>query len=93
MISHGSDSDARRRSFLLRSIAKGTFGLTSPSFIVKAPIINGFPGLMNQDPIHVAKKMRNPLLSAKRDIFSEEARVVLNHVALVMVIFSKDEHG
>jgi hypothetical protein len=64
-----SDGDARRRKIQLDSIARGTYGLNRPGFIYKNEIVNGFPQLAVQDPPHNAKKGRNPMLLATRNLY------------------------
>jgi len=66
---HANDGDARRRKLMLKSIYEGTFGLNEDGFLMKSKVVDGHPVIMVQDPIHVGKKLWNPLLSPRRTIF------------------------
>jgi hypothetical protein len=93
LISHASDGDRRRVKCMLQSIGRGTYGLASPAFIMKAEVINGLPILMDQDPFHIGKKLRNPILVATRNVFWGKHLATINHLRLVMTIFPRSKHG
>jgi hypothetical protein len=93
LISHASDGDRRRVKCQLQDMLGGTYGLDDPSFSMKARMENGFPALREQDPFHVGKKLRNPLLVALRNVFWGTHLATINHLRLVMSTFSQDEHG
>ena len=90
---HASDGDARRRKLMLESIYKGTFGLNEDGFLMKSEVVDGHPLIMVQDPIHLGKKLRNPLLSPQRTIFWGHFLAHKNHLQLVIELFTRDEHG
>jgi hypothetical protein len=93
LIFYASDGDKRRVKCRVDSSRKGTYGVDRPGFLAKAEMVDNLPLLMDQDPPHCAKKQRNPILNATRDIFWGDALATKNHLRLVMQIFSKDEHG
>jgi hypothetical protein len=90
---HASDDDARRRKLMLESIYKGTFGLNEDGFLMKSEIVDGHPLIMVQDPIHVGKKLRNPLLSSRKTIFWRHFLAHKNHLRLIIELFTREEHG
>ncbi|GAQ78082.1 hypothetical protein KFL_000070500 [Klebsormidium nitens] len=93
LVSHASDGDRRRVKCMLQSIARGTYGLECPGFIMKAEVVNGYPVMMDQDPFHIGKKLRNPLLVASRNVYWGTHLATINHLRLVMSVFPKSEHG
>jgi hypothetical protein len=93
LIAHASDGDKKRVRCMLDSLEKGTYGLDTPSFIMAAETQRGLPLLMDQDFIHDAKKLRNPILNATRDLFWGQFIATKNHLKLVMTLFPKEEHG
>jgi hypothetical protein len=93
LISHASDGDKRRVKCMVDSAKRGTYGPDRPDFLVKAEMENGLPLLMDQDPPHCAKKHRNPILNASRDVFWGVCIATKNHLKLVMLVFTKEEHG
>jgi hypothetical protein len=60
---------------------------------MKAAIVDGHPLLMDQDPFHIGKKIRNPLLIASRSVFWGTHLATVNHLRRVMSCFPKEEHG
>jgi hypothetical protein len=93
LIAHASDGNKRRVKCQVDSISRGVYGPDRLGFIMKAEMENGLPLLMDQDPPHCAKKLRNPLLNATRDIFWGVSIATKNHLRLVMNVFPKHEHG
>jgi hypothetical protein len=93
LVSHASDGDRRRVKCMLQSIEKETYGLDCPGFIMKAELVNGYPVLMDQDAFHIGKKVRNLFLVASRNVFWRTNLATINHLRLVMSIFSRAEHG
>ena len=90
---HASDGDSKRRKLMLESISKGTYGLKVDGFLMCAEVVDGAPMIMMQDPLHVGKKLRNPLLSASRVVFWGKYVASKNHLLLIIQEFSKEEHG
>ena len=90
---HASDGDSRRRKLMLDSISRGTYGLKVDGFLMCAEVVDEAPLIMMQDPLHVGKKLRNPLLSATRVVFWGKYVASKNHLLLVLQKFNKDEHG
>jgi hypothetical protein len=54
---------------MLDNIAKGTYGLKVQGFLMCVKMVDNTPIIMMQDPLHVGKKIQNPLLSATRIVF------------------------
>ena len=78
---------------MLESISWGTYGLKIDGFLMCAEIVDEAPLIMMQDPLHVGKKLRNPLLSATRVVFWGKYVASKNHLLLVIQKFNKDERG
>ncbi|GAQ92670.1 hypothetical protein KFL_010890010, partial [Klebsormidium nitens] len=93
LISHASDGDKRRVRCMLSSIGRGSYGLDHPTFVMKAEVSSAGPILMNQDPNHNAKKLRNSILSSTRNVFWGLHLATKNHLALVREHFTRDQHG
>jgi hypothetical protein len=93
LIAHASDGDKKRVKCMVESLERGEYGLDKPSFVMRAEVVGGRPLLMDQDSLHCAKKLRNPLLNATRDIFWGQHMATKNHLKLVIQVFSKEEHG
>jgi hypothetical protein len=93
LVAHASDGDRRRVKCMLQSIDRGTYGLDCQGFVMKAEVVDGYPILMDQDPFHVGKKLRNPLLVASRNVFWGSCLATVNHLRIVMSAFPRSKHG
>jgi hypothetical protein len=60
---HALDGDTNRRRKLMDSISKGTYGLKVQSFLMCAKMVDNSLIIMMQNPLHVGKKLQNPLPS------------------------------
>jgi hypothetical protein len=54
---------------MLDNISKGTYGLIIQCFLMCAKMVDNAPIIMMQDPLHVGKKLRNPLLLGTKIVF------------------------
>jgi hypothetical protein len=52
-------------------------------------MLDNAPIIMMQDPLHVGKKFRNPLLSAIRIVFWGEITLRVNHFCSKKVMYNK----
>jgi hypothetical protein len=67
---HALDGDASRwQKLMLGSISKGTYGLKVQGFLMCAKMEDNSRIIMMQNPLHVGKKLQNPLLSGTRIMF------------------------
>jgi hypothetical protein len=61
---HALDGDTNWRwKLMLDSISKGTYGLKVQGFLMCAKMVDNSLIILMQNPLHVGKKLRNPLLS------------------------------
>lgn len=94
IVAHASDGDNRRRSLMLQYCKRGSYGLDSPSFIFCGDKDGDDVLLMDQDSIHVAKKLRNILLQPTRVMMWGQSVASRNLIGEMMMYFpGKDEHG
>ncbi len=78
---------------MLDSISKGTYDLKVQGFLMCVEMVDNAPIIMMQDPLHVGKKLRNPLLLTTRIVFWGKHMASKNHLLLVFEKFNKDQHG
>jgi hypothetical protein len=77
---------------MLDSISKGIYGLKIQGFDC-AKMVDNTPIIMMQDPLHVGKKLQNPLLSATKIVFWGKHMASINHLLLILEKINKDQHG
>ena len=100
LIGHASDGDARRRKAMMEKAFNTSQGYTvnHPNFVVHASVKESPEGshvfnLMDQDFIHNAKKIVNPLDHSKRLLSIGGNDAHMSHVELVLQRCSSAEHG
>jgi hypothetical protein len=75
---------------MLDSMSKRTYGLKVQGFLMCVKMVDNTPIIMMQDPLHVGKKLQNPLLSTTRIVFWGKNMASKKHLLLVLEIFNKD---
>ncbi len=76
-----------------RWISKKSYGLKVQGFLMCGEMVDNNIIIMMQNPLHVGKKLWNPLLSTTRIVFWGKHMANKNHMLLVLEIFNKDQHG
>jgi hypothetical protein len=56
-------------------------------------MVDNTPIIMMQDPLHVGKKLQNPLLSATKIVFWGKHMASKNHLLLIFEKINKYQHG
>jgi hypothetical protein len=74
---------------MLDNISKGTYGLKVQGFLMCAKMVDNIPIIMMEDPLHVGKKLRNPLILATRIVFWGKLMASKNHLLLVLEKITK----
>jgi hypothetical protein len=77
---------------MLNSISKGIYGLKVQGFDY-AKMVDNTPIIMMQNPLHVGKKLQNPLLSVTKIVFWGKHMARKNHLLLILEKINKDQHG
>jgi len=68
---------------MLDNISKGIYGLKVQGFFNCAKMLDNTPIIMMQDPLHVGKKLQNPLLLATKIVFWGKHMASKNHLLLI----------
>ncbi len=77
---------------MLDNISKGIYGLKVQGFDC-AKMVDNTPIIMMQNPLHVGKKLQNPLLSVTKIVFWGKHMASKNHLLLILEKINKDQHG
>jgi len=67
---HALNGDiSRQQKLMLDNISKGTYDLKVQRFLMCTKMVDNSLIIMMQNPLHVGKKLQNPLLSTTRIMF------------------------
>ncbi len=72
---------------------QGDLWLKSSRFLNCAKMVDNTLIIMMQDPLHVGKKLQNPLLLATKIVFWGKHMASKNNLLLILEKINKDQHG